>query len=254
MQKSAPAASRLEGKTVEELQRAAEAALAEAAPAAPKGRISRAAQLHLIDQLSRWGGSGLALIAGTSIFIALVIARDLPFRSAVWALMLMSALYLCRRYRKEFRRGDRIASHPFRWRAYYASTLAVVSVAFGAGAFLLLPEGVDPDAAMRTLALMLVGASGCAAFHASHRASAAAAGLPSFVAIAAAAASTFGAGTFTLVLLAAGAASAAFIYSASLLAEKRAVARFPRTSLARQEIERPALRERPSPDARALAG
>lgn len=243
----------LEGKTVQELQSlAAEAALNRAAPA-PREDLSRGARLHLIDQLSRWGGSGLALFAGAAIFIALVVARNLPLRSAVWAALLFGALYLCRRYRKEFRRGDRIASHPFRWRAYYASSLAVVSAAFGAGAFLLVPDSNAPVAAMQTLALMLVAAIGAAAFHVAHRPSAAAAGLPAFIAIAGAAAATLGPAPFTMVLLFAGAAGAGFVALASAEARKRAAARFPRTTLIRREVERPAAATRVAAGERAVA-
>jgi len=239
MQISETSPKTLNGKTVQELQAiAAEAALAAGSPPRGKAPLSRAARLHLIDQLSRWGGSGLALIAGVSIFIALVPARDLPIRTVAWALMIVASLYLCRRYRKEFRRGDSIASHPFRWRAYYVSTLAVVSASFGAGAFLLLPESVDSSAAMQTLALMTAAAVGAAAFHAPHRASAAAAGLPAFVATAGAALAAFGLSAFTIAIIIAGIAGAAFVAVASIEAEKRAALRFPRTTRARREIER----------------
>lgn len=234
---TSPAA--LNGKTVQELQAiAAKAALASGMGSRGKPRLSRAARLHLIDQLSRWGGSGLALLAGASIFIMLVPARDMPIRAAVWASIIFASLYLCRRYRKEFRRGDKIASHPFRWRAYYVSTLAVVSAAFGAGAFLLLPDSVAPVAALQTLALMTAAIVGAAAFHAAHRASAAAASLPAFVATAGAAAATFGASLFTFAILAAGGAGAVFVAVASIAAERRAALRFPRTTKARREIER----------------
>lgn len=216
---------------------AAQAALTAERPGV-KPPLSRAARLHLIDQLSRWGGSGLALLAGVSIFIALVPARDLPIRTAVWASMIFASLYLCRRYRKEFRRGESIASHPFRWRAYYVSTLTVVSAAFGSGAFLLLPEGAGQDTAMQTLALIVVAATGAAAFHAAHRASAAAAGAPAFIAAAGAALTTFGLSLFSISVLAAGAAGAAFVALASIEAQKRASSRFPRTTIARREIER----------------
>jgi len=236
MSKTNPTAAPLETLTVQELQSmAAEAATAR--KRTPRPRLSRAARLNLIDQLSRWGGSGLALFAGVSIFIMIVIARNLPVRSAIWAAMIFASLYLCRRYRKGFRRGDHIASHPFRWRAYYTSTLTVVSAAFGAGAFLILPESVPPGGVMQTLALMLVAATGAAAFHLAHRPSAAAAGLPAFIAIAGAAAASFGLTPFTLGVLASGLAAAAFVALASREAQKRAGARFPRTTLLRREVE-----------------
>lgn len=245
--------SPLTGKTVQELQAIAAEAARGAGPSPRRSSLSRAAHLHLIDQLSRWGGSGLALLAGVSIFISLVPARDIPIRTAVWATLVFASLYLCRRYRTEFRRGDAIASHPFRWRAHYASTLAVVSAAFGAGAFLLLPESVGRDGAMQTLALMLAAAAGASAFHAAHRASAAAAGLPAFIAAAGASAASFGLSAFTIAVLAAGAASAAFVAVASLQAEKRAALRFPRTTLARREIERAAAYHEPAAAERAAS-
>ncbi len=232
--------SPLSGKTVQELQAiAAEAARDTGAPRPGTG-LSRAARLHLIDQLSRWGGSGLALLAGVSIFISLVPACDIPVRTAVWASLIFASLYLCRRRRKEFRRGDTIASHPFRWRAYYTSTLAVVSAAFGSGAFLLLPESVSRDGAMQTLALMVAAAAGASAFHAAHRGSAAAAGLPAFIAAARASVASFGLSAYTIAVLAAGGAGGLFVAIASLAAERRAALRFPRTTLARREIERAA--------------
>lgn len=236
--------SPLTGKTVQELQSIAAEAARNAGTQPRRTGLSRAARLHLIDQLSRWGGSGLALLAGVSIFIALVPARDIPVRTAVWASLIFASLYLCRRYRKEFRRGEAIASHPFRWRAYYASTLAVVSAAFGSGAFLLLPETVSAAAAMQTLALMAVAAAGASAFHAAHRASAAAAGLPAFTATAGASIASFGFSPFSIAILAAGAAVAAFVAVASLQAEMRAALRFPRTTIARREIERATYHER----------
>jgi hypothetical protein len=240
MSQTRSTAAPLEGMTVQELQSiAAEAAIAR--KNAPRPGLSRAARLNLIDQLSRWGGSGLALFAGVSIFIMIVIARDIPLRSTIWASMIFASLYLCRGYRKGFRRGDHIASHPFRWRAYYTATLAVVSAAFGAGAFLILPESTPPGAVMQTLALMLVAATGAAAFHLTHRPSAAAAGLPAFTAIAGAAAAGFGFSAFTLGVLASGLAAAAFVALASAEAQRRAASRFPRTTFIRREIDgRPA--------------
>jgi hypothetical protein len=227
----------LEGRTVQELQSLA-AAAAQSTVTVPRRPISRAARLHLIDQLSRWGGSGLALFAGVSIFIAIVVARPLPMRAAVWAALVFGALYLCRRYRKEFRRGDPIASRPFRWRSYYTSTLTVVSAAFGAGAFLLLPEGAGEAAAVETLGLMLLATIGAAAFHAAHRASAAAAALPSLLAICGAGAMTFGPSVLTAALLAAAAATGVGVALAAAYVEKRADARFPRTSFVRREAFR----------------
>ncbi len=243
MSMTEPTASPLAGKTVQELQELA-AQAAQYSEKARRPHLSRAARLHLIDQLSRWGGTGLALFAGVSIFIALVPARDMPIRTAVWATLVFASLYLCRRYRKDFRRGDSIASRPFRWRAYYVSTLSVVSAAFGSGAFLLLPESAGPDIAMQTLALIVVASIGAAAFHTAHRASAAAAGIPAFLAAAGATIFAFGFSALTLAVIAAGVAGGSFVVLASSEAEKRAAQRFPRTTTARREIERSSYHER----------
>jgi len=244
----------LAGRTVQELQSLAAAAAAQTPGPSPRKPISRAARLHLIDQLSRWGGSGLALFAGVSIFIAIVTARQLPMRAAVWTALVFGALYLCRRYRKEFRRGDPIASRPFRWRSYYTSTLTVVSAAFGAGAFLLLPGGATEIAAVETLGLMLAATIGAAAFHAAHRASAAAAALPALLAISGAGAMTFGPTALTAALLSAAAATGIGVAIAAAFVEKRAAARFPRTSFSRRETLRTPDPARSSDLDRAAAG
>jgi hypothetical protein len=227
----------LSGKTVQELQAIAAVAATASAPQKTR-RLSRAAQLHLIDQLSRWGGSGLAMFAGASIFIAIVPARDMPVRMSVWAALIFASLYLCRRYRKEFRRGDRIASRPFRWRAYYASTLAVVSAAFGAGAFLIHSEGAGERAAAEMFGVMAITALAAAAFHAPHRASAAAAGIPALSAIAFASASTPGLAGFTTLLLVGGAIGIALVAGLVRATERRAELRFPRTAIQRREADR----------------
>jgi hypothetical protein len=207
---------------------------ARAAAAARGGRrgLSRAARLLLIDQLSRWGGTGLACFAGAALFAAIAVATGAPVRSAVWLLLLFGALYVCRRYRTEFRRGHQIAARPFRWRSYYTASLAVVSAAFGAGAPLLV--AAPDEGAARLLILMLAAASAAAAFNAAHRAAAAAAGLPAAIAVAAAAIGAFGASSFAILILAAALAAASGVLLLSAAAERRAGARFPRTALQRR--------------------
>lgn len=234
----------LDGRTVQELQSlAAEAVAADAiAPRAPR-RLSRAARLHLIDQLSRRGGAGLALFAGVAIFL-MVVARDMPMRAAIWAAIMFCALYICRRHRKEFRRGDRIAAQPFRWRANYTAAIAVVSAAFGAGAFLLVPpDAVSRFGSMETLALLFATACIAAGLHIAHRPTALASGLPAFAAIALAAFVRIGPGPFAAFILAAGVVVLASLYFLSGTMAKQAGARFPRTSFIRREVEPPAARE-----------
>lgn len=198
---------------------------------------SRAASLHLIDLLSRWGGSGLAIFAAAAIFIATVVARDQPLRAGVWAAMVFAALYLCRRYRKEFRRGDKIAARPFRWRAYYTATIAAVSAAFGAGAFLLAIPA-QGAAQVEIMALLIAGTLAAAGLHAAYRSTALAAALPASVFIAVAALRMSGISLQTFAILAVLAAGAAALWIASGRIGGMAERRFPRTGLVRREIER----------------
>ena len=67
----------LQEKNVRELQQ-----MAREAPGngrrEPRKSLSRAARLHLIDMLSRQSATGLALVAGVSIFLAVTAGRDYP--------------------------------------------------------------------------------------------------------------------------------------------------------------------------------
>lgn len=220
--------------TVHDLQALAAEAAASPVSFGPR-TPSRAARLHLIDLLSRWGGSGLAILAAVAVFVSVVIARDEPLRSSIWALMVFGALYLCRRYRKEFRRGDRIASRPFRWRAYYTSTIAVASAAFGAGAFILAlpaPSVIRLD----IIALLTTGALASGSFHSAHRMTAMAAALPAALFISAAVlGSAAGAPVqaFVIAILTAGLAG---LWVASSRIASSVDRKFPRTGLVRREM------------------
>jgi hypothetical protein len=223
--------------TVHDLQ--ALAAEAATANVSARKKRSRAANLHLIDLVSRWGGSGLAVFAAAAIFIAATIARGQPLRAGVFAAMVFAALYLCRRYRKEFRRGDKIASRPFRWRAYYTSTLSAVSAAFGAGAFLLAVPATGAER-IEIFAVLVIGTLAASALHAAHRMTGLAAALPASLFIAAAAVRAEGLSVFSLVVIAVVATGAAGVVIASGRIGEAADRRFPRTGLVRREIERPA--------------
>lgn len=232
-----------EARTVHELQsialEAAETGLGVRRPS----RFSRAAELHLIDMLSRFAVSGLALIAGASIFLAVAVARDAPLRGAVWGVMIVVALYASRRLLKEFRGGERIASHPFRWRAWYASSLAVVGAGFGAGAILLTASPLVDAAAV--IWIVTVAAAAAAGVHAAHRNSAAAILAP---ALCLTLIGAFRAGGAELALPAAiaGALAAITIFIASARIRSAALARFPRTTMLRRAVETAAGR-RPQP-------
>ena len=224
-----------ESLTVRELQALAAEAASSAAPAT-KAR-SRAANLHLIDLLSRWGGSGLAAFAAAAIFTAAAIARGQPLRAGVWAAMVFAALYICRRYRKEFRRGDKIAARPFRWRAYYTSTLSVVSAAFGAGALILAVPATGAER-IEIFVVLIVGALAGAAFHSAHRLAALASLSPAAAFIAIAAMRVGELSIASLGIIAVLLAGVAGVVIASGRIGEAADRRFPRTSLVRREIGR----------------
>ena len=54
--------------------------------------LSRAGQLHLIDDLSRTAGAGLGVAAGLCVFLAVTIGRDLPVRAGAWLVIVGAAL------------------------------------------------------------------------------------------------------------------------------------------------------------------
>ncbi len=220
--------------TVHELQELAREA---AKPRRRRTRaLSRAAQLYLIDILSRWGGSGLALFAGVAIFVAISAGEVYPFRAAVWLLLVLAALYVCRSLRLEFRTGERVASRPFRWRANYTSGLVALSAAFGAGAVIIVPDQAPSQLAFESIALLLAGSFGAGLLHAGHAASAAAAAVPAavFITLGAWRAGGASAGAVTFAAAAIGAAA---LYFLCRFLWRRASDRFPRTSLLRQEID-----------------
>lgn len=221
---------------------AAEAAVDAAAPVRKPAR-SRAASLHLIDLLSRWGGPGLAIFAAAAIFIATVVARDVPLRAGVWAAMLFSALYLCRRYRKDFRAGDKIASRPFRWRAHYTSTMAVVSAAFGAGAFMLAVPAAAVSTRLEIIAVLVLGIVAASAFHAAHRLTAFAAMLPASAFVIVALLRLEGLSLVTLSVMTILAFGTGVVWAASAMIGGAADLKYPRTGLVRREIDRPVAAE-----------
>jgi hypothetical protein len=201
-----------------------------------KAPISRAARLLLIDILSRWGGAGLALIFGVSAFIAISAGRAFPFRAAVWSLMVLAALYVCRRLRAEFRAGAKSAARPFRWRANYTSALSVLSAAFGAGAFIVTPAGAPTEFIYQSFALMLIAAFGAGLLHAAHGRSAIAASLPTTVFVIGGAWSAGGASLAALGVVAAASTGGAALFLFHRYLRQKAALRFPRTSFQRRDV------------------
>ncbi|MEO1015199.1 MAG: hypothetical protein AAFX08_08435 [Pseudomonadota bacterium] len=150
-------------------------------------RPSRAAQLRLIDNLSRSGDAGIAILVGASAASAALFAGPQTGRAAVWIAMVFFTAYASGRLRRAFRRGDKIAGRPFRWRANYAASLAALSAAVGAGAILLNPRGADAPAAPEVMAAIAAAGAAAGWFHRAHRPSAIAVSAPAslFVALAA---------------------------------------------------------------------
>ncbi|MEM9705778.1 MAG: hypothetical protein AAF850_06830 [Pseudomonadota bacterium] len=153
--------------SVHEMQERARSAFAQGFRPGPR-RLSRAAQLHLIDILSRNGLAGLGLIAGVVIFVAVAGGQTAPFPTAVWAAQVLIALFVCRRLRSDFRVGENLTARPFRWRANYTSALCVLSAAIGAGALMTTTQSDPPAQIMQTCAILSVGLIGSSALHIAH--------------------------------------------------------------------------------------
>jgi hypothetical protein len=225
--------STLQGKTVRELQELARAAPIDSRPHRRKS-LSRAARLHLIDMLSRWSGSGLALIAGAGIYMALTAGRTEPARAAAWTIMLIGALWTCRRLRNEFRSGGVVSARPFRWRASYTSCLCVLGVVLASAPILLSPAGAPPSLLLQIAGITVVAGLGASLVHTAHFASAAAISAPvsAFAVLA-------GIRSGDPMLVGAGAAAAALattlIFAANRIISIGAAQRYPRTSLHRRE-------------------
>ncbi len=223
------------GKTIKELQQ-----LAQAAPAHARSRKkqpSRAAMLEAIDLLSRWSGAGLAVIAGIGVYLSITVGRAYPARAAAWALMLLAALYVCRRLQLKFRAGAEIAAHPFRWRASFASCLCVLGVAFASAPILLTPVDAAPILAAQAAALTLGGAFCAAIFFSAHLNSAAAVCLPG-AAFPLLAAWRSGDAAAALYASFAAATGVALILVVRYAVANRLALRHPRTTLLRSDAMR----------------
>ena len=241
-------------KDIRELQR-----LAQEAPAAPartkRKPLSRAARLQLIDLLSRWSGSGLALIAGASIYLAISVGRSYPARAAAWALIMLATLWVCRRLRSQFRSGDTTSARPFRWRASYTSCLSVLGVAFASAPILLTPSTAPYTLFLQVCALAIIGAYGAAFLHCAHPTSAMAFAAPATILTCLAAVR---AGDPALLIAFGGVAALGLfaVYTLSSAIAGRARRRFPRTTFLRREIDAPAAakvsKARMSPTASAV--
>ncbi len=230
------ASASLHDKNVRELQK-----LAQQAPMQPRKPravpTSRGARLHLIDVLSRWSAPALGLIAGSSIYLAIIAGRAYPMRAFAWGAMVLAALWICRRLRTEFRAGARLSSRPLRWRASYTASLSVLGVAFASAPILLAPAGASAALGLQISALSLLAVLIAALLHSAHIYSAAALAAPGvlFAVLAG-----FRANETGLVIAAASTAllAAVGLRIANLYLEKSAMRQYPRTTLLRREVER----------------
>ncbi len=229
-------------KSIKELQR-----LAQEAPrrAQPRRKLpSRAALLESIDLLSRWSAAGLAVIAGAGIYLSITVGREYPARAAAWALMLLGALYVCRRLQLKFRAGAEISAHPFRWRASFASCLCVLGVAFASAPILLTPVDAAPILAAQAAALSLGGAFIAALFFSAHFNSAAAICVPGAI-FPLLAAWRSGDGAAAIYASLAAATGIGLILVARYAVANRAALRHPRTTLLRADPAASARSHRP---------
>lgn len=225
-----------QGKTIHELQELATQSSTQLSRRRKPG-LSRAARLDLIDILSRWASFSLALIAGAGVYLAILAGRTYPARGAAWALMLIAALYACRRFQGQFRAGLALAARPFRWRASYTACLSVLGVVFASAPILLAPAAAPAALTAQIAAVMLIAAIAAGLGHAAHGASAFALTAPGaiFAMLAGLRAADSG-------MIIAAAATSVFAFSGLFLAtralEISAARRHPRTTLLRRDVER----------------
>ncbi|WP_411817403.1 hypothetical protein [Hyphococcus sp. DH-69] len=226
----------LQAKTVRELQELAQNAPVTRAKA-KRPVISRAARLHLIDILSRWSGPGLALVAGASIYLAVLAGRTHPGRATAWALMMFSALWVCRRLRDNFRAGSNHASRPFRWRSSFTAAVSVLGVILASAPILLVPATAFAAHGIQIFALTIIISFATGLALIAHLPSAAAVVIPGAIfailtGLRGNDAGLLAAAVATSVLGIAG------LYLANRMLEQNAAKRFPRTTFLRREIDR----------------
>ncbi|MEM6414441.1 MAG: hypothetical protein AAF720_07265 [Pseudomonadota bacterium] len=164
--------SKFADKSVTELQDTLQN-LAPRAFSKKRGTFSRAAELQLIDELSRNSASGVGLLTGLVVFAAVMLSASDPARTAVWVMLFGLPLFVSERLRRDFRSGGASAARPFRWRSDYCATLAAISTSIGSGIILFLPTSdanvnvfINPTIMMLVCvcSLFLAGMS-----HTSHR-------------------------------------------------------------------------------------
>lgn len=222
----------LQQKDVRELQRLAQAAPVNRQPARRKPP-SRAAMLELIDILSRWAATGIALLAGLGVYLAITVGRDFPARAVCWSLMMITALWACRSLRSRFRSGRLNAGRPFHWRASYTSCLSVLGVIFASAPILLTPGTAPAAIYLQVAAIALIGGFAAAMAHAAHLPAAAALAAPTAI-LPLLSALRAGDAALVAAVVAISAMGIAVIYGLSRIITADAARRNPRTTLLRR--------------------
>ncbi|MBY0420842.1 MAG: hypothetical protein K2Q06_00965 [Parvularculaceae bacterium] len=221
--------------TIRDLQDMAAAAASAVQARRPRRRgLSRAAKLHLVDQLSRSATAALAAIAGVSLYVAIVAGRLEPTRAALWLVIVLVPLAVARNLASRFRAGDSIAARPFLWRAQYSATVAVLSAAFGAGALIVITEHSEWRGSVEILAALFLGALVASLLHAAHGKSAAAIWAPTSLFCFLGAWRVDGPGLAFFGAAAMAAAGAAALYLAVRILRRSAALRFPRYPASRR--------------------
>jgi hypothetical protein len=196
---------------------------------------SRASMLELIDILSRWSATGLAFIAGLSIYLAITVGSAYPARAASWTALMLAALWVCRRLRSQFRSGGTIAARPFHWRASYTSCLSVLGVIFASAPILLTPSGAPTVMYLQVTAIALFGAFAAAMVHSAHLSTAAALAVPAAI-LPGLSALRMGDTALLVAITAISAMGLAVTYGVSRTVAADAARRNPRTTLVPRDM------------------
>jgi hypothetical protein len=169
--------------------------------------------------------------------MAVVAGRVYPGRALAWGVMMLGALWMCRRLRSQFRAGANLSSRPFRWRAAYTASLSVLGVVLASAPILLAPADALTALAMQIMAFSMLAIFAAALLHASHFYSAAALAVPGalFAILAGLRADETG---LTIAASSTALLGLTGLRIANRYLEKGASRRYPRTALLRREIER----------------
>lgn len=146
---------------------------------------SRAAMLSLISRLARHSvpmlslvAISIAVIAGFYTISTSALTLPLVGRLFYWLVLAAGALFFTAHRLRLFRQGLAYNGRPFTWRAHYTCTMAVLSTALGAAAFLLTPMSLSPIAVLMICGVLVLLSLALGLGHLSHLVTSLAACLP----------------------------------------------------------------------------